>query len=94
MEARRTFGGTAVSKQGFGVALIAVLVAIAAVLAISLASAGSARPAATTAPSHMVVVGQLGEHAKTSGSSALIDRESGQPVSGYVAPADGHGLLP
>lgn len=85
MEARRTFGGTAVKKQGFGVALMAVLVAIAAVLAISLASAGSAKPSSATpaiAPGTSV------------GSAALADRESGQPVSGYVAPADGHGLLP
>ena len=28
------------------------------------------------------------------GSAALADRESGQPVSGYVEQANGHGLLP
>lgn len=93
MEIRREFRGSAVSKKGLGVALMALIVAVAAVLAISIASAGSARPATTTAPSHLVIVGQLGEHAKTSGP-ALTDRESGQPAGAYVAPADGHGKLP
>ena len=85
MEARRTFGGSAVSKQGFGVALMAVLVAIAAVIAISLATAGSAKPSSTTpaiAPGTSV------------GSAALADRESGQPVGAYVAPAAYQGALP
>jgi hypothetical protein len=93
MEIRREFGGSAVSRKGLGVALMALIVAVAAVLAISLASAGSARPAATTPASHMVVVGQLGEHAKTSGP-ALIDRESGQPVSDSNSATNGHGKLP
>lgn len=93
MEIRREFGGSAVSKKSLGVALMALIVAVAAVLAISLASTGSAKPATTTAPSHMIVVGQLGEHAKT-GAPALADRESGQPAGAYVAPADGHGKLP
>jgi hypothetical protein len=41
----------------------------------------------------MVVVGQLGEHSKTSGP-ALIDRESGQPVSDSNSATNGHGKLP
>jgi hypothetical protein len=85
MEARRTFSGSAVSKKGFGVVLMAVIVAICAVLAISLASAGSAKPSSTTpaiAPGTAV------------GSAALADRESGQPVGGHVEPANGHGALP
>lgn len=86
MEARRTFGGTAVSKKGFGVALMAVLVAIVAMLAISLASAGSARPSSTTTP--VIAPGT------SVGSAALADRESGQPAGGYVEPANGHGALP
>jgi hypothetical protein len=94
MEVRTTFRGSAVSKKSLGGALMAVIVVIGALLAISLASAQSARPSAVTAPSHMVVVGQLGEHAKTVGSAGLTDRESGQPVGGYVEPANGHGLLP
>gem|GEM_PF-5381329 len=73
---------------------MALIVAVGAVLAISLASTQSARPSAATAPSHMVVVGQLGEHGKTSGSPALIDRESGQPVSDSNPVANGHGALP
>ena len=93
MEVRTTFRGTTESRKGLGVALMGLIVGIAALIAISLASAGSAKPATTTAPSHMVVVGQLGEHAKTSGP-ALIDRESGQPAGAYVAPSNGHGELP
>jgi hypothetical protein len=42
----------------------------------------------------MVVVGQLGEHAKSFGSAGLSDRESGQPVGSHVEPANGHGALP
>jgi hypothetical protein len=94
MEVRTTFRGTAVSRKGLGAALMALIVAVGALFAISLASAGSARPAATTAPSQMFIVGQLGEHAKTSGSPALIDRESGQPVSDSNSAANDHGLLP
>jgi hypothetical protein len=84
MEARTTFRGTAASKKGFGVALMALVVAIAALIAISLASAGSAKPSATTsvAPS------------TAAGPAAPDDRMSGQPVDGYVQPADGHGFLP
>jgi hypothetical protein len=84
MEARTSFRGTAVSKKGFGVTLMAVIVAIGALLAIALASA-SAKPSATApaiAPGTFV------------GAAALSDRESGQPVGAYVAPANGHGQLP
>jgi hypothetical protein len=76
-----------------GAALMALIVAIGALLAISLAGAQSAKPSAATAPSHFVVVGQLGEHAKASGP-ALIDRESGQPVSDSNSSPNGHGKLP
>jgi len=86
MEARRTFGGTAVSKKGFGVALMAVLVAIVAILAISLASA-SARPSSTTTTPAIAPGTSVG-------SAAPADRESGQPVGSYVAPENGHGALP
>jgi hypothetical protein len=85
MEVRTTFRGTAASKKGFGVALMALVVAICALIAISLASAGSAKPSSDTpviAPGTSV------------GSAALADRESGQPVGGYVEPANGYGLLP
>jgi hypothetical protein len=84
MEVRREFRGSAVSKKGFGVALMALIVAIAAVLAISLASAGSAKPSATTSIAPGTAVG----------SAALADRESGQPVGDYVAPTSGHRALP
>jgi hypothetical protein len=94
MEVRTEFRGSAVSKRGFGVALIGLIVGIAALLTISLATAQSAKPSAATAPSHMVVVGQLGEHAKSFGSAGLSDRESGQPVGSHVEPANGHGALP
>ena len=94
MEVRTTFRGTAPSRKGLGVALMGLVVGIGALLAISLASAQSARPSAATAPSHMVVVGQLGEHAKAVGSAGLTDRESGQPVGSYVEPANGHRALP
>jgi hypothetical protein len=94
MEVRREFRGSAVSKKGFGVALMGLIVGIAALLTISLASTQSAKPSAATAPSHMLVVGQLGEHAKTVVSAGLTDRESGQPVGSYVEPANGHRALP
>ena len=84
MEVSREFRGSAVSKKGFGVALMALIVAIAAVLAISLASAGSAKPSAVTSIAAGTAVG----------SAALADRESGQPVGGYVEPSNGHGALP
>jgi hypothetical protein len=87
MEARRTFGETAVSKKGFGVALMALLVAIVAILAISLASAGSAKPSSITTTPAIAPDTSVG-------SAALADRESGQPVGGYVEPANGHGALP
>jgi hypothetical protein len=94
MEVRRTFSGSAVSRKGFGVALMGLIVGIGGLLAISLASAQTAKPSAATAPSHMVVVGQLGEHAKTVGSAGLTDRESGQPIGAYVEPANGARALP
>jgi hypothetical protein len=85
MEVRTTFRGTAASRNGLGVALMALIVAIVALIAISLASAGSAKPSGTTpaiAPGTSV------------GSAALADRESGQPVGSYVEPANGHRALP
>lgn len=83
MEARTTFRGTAVSKNRLGVVLMALIVAVGAMLAISLANAGSAKPSSSgIAPGTFV------------GSAALADRESGQPVGGYVEPANGHGALP
>ena len=98
MEVRTTFRGTAVSGKGLGAVLMALIVAVGALLAISLASAGSARPAATTAPSHMVVVGQLGEHGApvvvSSATDGLSDRESGQPAGGHAEPSNGYGFLP
>jgi hypothetical protein len=84
MEVRTTFRGTAASKKGFGVALMALVVAICAVVAISLASAGSAKP--TSAPA--IAPGT------SIGSAALADRESGQPVGAHVEPVNGHGALP
>lgn len=40
--------GTAFSKRGLGAFLVALVVALAALLAVSFASAGSAKPAAAT----------------------------------------------
>jgi hypothetical protein len=40
--------GTAFSKRGLGAVLVALIVALAAMLAVSFASAGSAKPAAAT----------------------------------------------
>jgi hypothetical protein len=84
MEVRTEFRGSAGSKKGFGVALMGLIVGIAALLAISLASAGSVKP--TSAPA--IAPGT------SIGSAALADRESGQPVGAYVEPANGHRALP
>lgn len=80
MEVRTTFRGTAASKKGLGFALMALVVAICALVVISLASAGSANQSVTAAPG--------------AAAPALSDRESGQPVGAYVEPANGHGAIP
>jgi hypothetical protein len=84
MEVRTEFRGSAVSKKGFGVALMGLIVGIAAILVITLASAGSARPSAAPAIAPGTSVG----------SAALADRESGQPVGAYVPQSSGHRALP
>jgi hypothetical protein len=44
----KVFSGTAFSKRGLGAALVALVVALAALLAMTFATAGSAKPAAAT----------------------------------------------